>query len=889
MKLSCPKLSRKNFLLSGSFCHYGKIPDFGGAEKPETKEKPEDKEKPGQTGVPIDAENLAAEKQRQAQAAKRRAEEQKRIEEEKRKAEEKRKKEQELSKYEQKIEQQFEKKGEKCQFYKLDAVPGLEGKGLKSEVQINMPDLADKKYLDEKGQKKQPKVIVLKRAPGSASDDSNPENAKMLEYVEQMRKNGEPVVLIMQNETPGADHSKELDDPETVKKIIEHAEKLTGASLTKNVALSTIGGPKKIEEVISDLEKTGETPDYGLNWPSRNPDLAMTGSQFNEALRQCQTPEEKRRLILSQALAGAFSPDSMKPKIYTTTVNGKEVKIPLYGMVRFGVPGDETIVSMDGEMSQTIADILGGNLPTSEFYGHLYNDPNVKKAPFWYGTRIQDKAANYPGGALPFEIKQGDKTIVNGTAMQSAPYARAESEMYFNWLQENGIKPDDFTIGHRKTVFMPDTPNPTKIIFGGGIHASPGRDSQESLNRKAQSGDFVQGVGDHAHEPGWYDYAQGTDLIGDTIIDGNPVKLSEVLSNPDYADIRKALFSAQARGPECRYQVPDWAREEISEYQRKHPQSGPRPYIAPTEIAAAGRPSAAPTEEAAPQAPSGSYGPSAAPAQQTSYAPAPSYAPSYQSESQPQPPEPAPASETPQEQIEIKPTGKVFVIGDSLSHGFVPQLKGMDVTHVHPELGPNATEAQKKEPSVGQLTSTMVHTFEKMTKSHDCRGATLVIIGGSNDLFGRDPQNPLSIEKTQENLTKIYKMAKAAGMKVIASTLPPLAYSSYSKKWGATWAEKHSNLKSAEDFENELIQKWTALNDWIKKQAGTPEGPDEVIQTHQVFQDQNTPGKLRPDLVGTSKTDYGVHLTNYAEFGNLLKEGIAKVQPQTTEEPQSTT
>ena len=812
MKFSCIKFTCKNSLNLGKIYSYGNIPALGGSENLEAKKTPEVKEKITTSGVPINAET----------------------------------------------------NGELSQYYKLNAISGLEDKGLKSEVQINMPNLADEKYLDEKGQKKTPKVIIIKRVTGPKTEDNDSMNKKMLEYVEQRRKNGEPVVLIMQSETNESKNSKDLDDPETIKKIIAHAEKLTGASLTKNVAMATIGGSKKIEEVIKQIEKNKGAPDYGLNWPTRNPDLAMTGSQFNDALAQCKNLQEKRNLILSQALAGAFSPGSMQPKIYTTTVDGKEIKIPLYGMVRFGIQGDETIVTMDGEMSQAVADILGGNLPTSKLYEHLYSDPNITKAPFWYGSRLQAKASSYAGGALPFETKKGDKTIVSGEAMQSAEYARAQSEMYFEWLKANNIKPSEFTIGNRKTVFMPDVANTNKIVFGGGLYAKEVYQNGKIVNWQVQEGQFVQGIGDHAHESSWYDYSQGTDIIGDVFIDGKPIKFTDILSKSKYENIRKNLFSAGPRGPECRYNVPSWAKAEIAKYQSKHKEIGPRLAPEPIEIASGSQNPATSVAQTQPisstEKPTSTLKSVANNQQQN---PETSYAPASQPDLQQQP--------------EVQNNNKVFVIGDSLSHGFVPKLKGMNITHVQPDIASNASEAQKKAQSIGQQTSTMVKTFEKMIKSGDCKGATLVIIGGSNDLFNRDMENPLSIEKTKENLSKIYKMAKAAGMKVVASTLPPLAYSSYSKKWGEKWAAKHKNLQSAKDFNDELIQKWTALNNWILQQAGTTNGPNEVIQTHNAFQDPNAPGKLRPDLYGNSD---GVHLANYGPFGDLLKEGISKVQPE---------
>lgn len=620
------------------------------------------------------------------------------------------------------------------------------------------------------------------------------------------------------------------------------------------------------------LEAPPSSPDYGLNFPPRAPD-AMTGEQFNEALKQCKTLEDKQRLIITQASKGAFSPNFMKPKVYETTVAGKKVEVPLYGMLRFGTADNETLVAADGETSQAVADMLQGHLPTADFYRYLYEDKRVKKAPFWYGQKLEGLVNSRLDSPMPYHTTYQGRTIPSGAAMRSAEYAQAHSDMYLRWCEQNGIKPDEFTLGHRKTVFMPHQANPDKIKFGGGLHALPVMEGGKIVNWKVQEGQFVQGVGDNAHEPSYYDYAQGTDIIGDPIIDGKRVPFRDVLSKPEYEDVRVALFSKKALGPECRYNMPGWMKEQVQEHLKKYPAGSKHPHIAPSTI---GEPTESPEEQPIAQAETppvsgggvpvdtapaytgggghgggggyvgGGYGGGAPEVTPASY---------------------SPPTEKPQEHIEVKPTGKVFILGDSLSDGFVKGIKGMDLTHAHPA---------GREKSMGQTAREMVTTLkQKILTQENLAGSTLVIVGGSNDIF-----LPNSLEQIKKDLREIYTLAKAKGMKVVGATLPPLAHSSYSK----TWASKTNT--PYEQYNAALVERWQKLNEWImgqegaKDSAGAAIGPDKIIQLHKKFEDPSTPGKLRPDLYG--KNGDGVHLANYSEMSQLLKGGIEALQPQPT-------
>lgn len=614
------------------------------------------------------------------------------------------------------------------------------------------------------------------------------------------------------------------------------------------------------------LEAPPSGPDYGLNFPPRAPD-AMTGKQFNEALAQCETLEQRQDLILSQAAKGAFSPGFMKPKIYTTTIGGKEVKVPLYGMLRFGEPGNETIVTADGQTSQALADMLGGNLPTADFYRHLYTDSRVKKAPFWYGKDIEGLVNSRINGEFPYHTPDGK---VSGRAMRSAQYSAAESDMYFRWCMENGINPDEFTIGHRKTIFMPREQGQKSLTFGGGLHDVPiYNDKKEVIGFKVGTQSVqVNPGGDlayNAHEQTWYSYATGTDIMSNPIIDGKEVSLRDIFTKPEYAEIRE-FFQKDASKGLTRYDQTELMRKKVAEFHKKYPPGENRSYIAPTEIS-----SEQPVAQAEkPPTPGGGVPVDAGPAP-AAYAGGRGHGGGYGGSYGGGAPEVTPASHTQpaektQEHIEVQSTGKVYVLGDSLSDGFVGGIKGVDLTHAHPA---------GKEKSMGQTVHEMVTTLkQEILTQENIAGSTLVIVGGSNDIF-----LPNSLEQIKKDLQEIYTLAKSKGMNVIGGTLPPLAHSSYSKNW----AQKTNT--PYEQYNAELVDRWQKLNEWImvqegaKDSSGNPIGPNKVIQLHKTFEDPSTPGKLRPDLYG--KSGDGVHLSSYEDMSQLLRAGIDAMQPPT--------
>lgn len=677
---------------------------------------------------------------------------------------------------------------------------------------------------------------------------------------------------------------------------------------------------KVTEEKVAESTGVVET----LNFPPRSPD-AMTGSQFANALALCKTAKDKQQLILEQAAKGAFSPDAMQPKFYETTIDGKKVKIPLYTNLSFGTADDKLTLTPDGPTMQAIADMVGGNVPPHTLYERLYADEAVKKMPFFTGEQLEGlvNKNRREKGLPPLPINNtvtdpvtGEKKIVrNGAAMKSVDYLQAEHDMQMEWLKKHGIKPNELAIGARKTVFASRAPD--KITFGGGAYATPIADDNGKPDFVLR-GNIAQGIGDRAHEPNYSDYAQGGDLLGSYVeVEGKKVAMSDICTKTEYKEIRTAIFGTDADALSRRYKLDKETQQAVAAFHEKYPKGSPnmiavskpseekkpedKPVAkipdSPKEIALPAKGEGIPITVDSPKyaksapddKPSPTYTGGAAYTPSPTYSGgaasyaggSPSYSPKPAAEYQPVQPvsptaQPSPSPEKPAESVEKAGKGQVFVIGDSLSDGFAPKMGLQDAKHLH---------YGNREKSKGQTSRQILDVLKTKILNQDCRGATLVILGGSNDIF-----LPGSSDQIMQNLKEIYKLAQEAGMKVVSGTLPPLAYSKYSVEWGAKYRDK---FPTQEEYEQDLVKRWKEINNWIRGYKGAVSdetkkqvGPDEVIDFAAAFEDPSTPGKLKPGIRGENGD--GVHFADYTEMGKLIGDKVREIQSsQAKAEPKS--
>lgn len=200
------------------------------------------------------------------------------------------------------------------------------------------------------------------------------------------------------------------------------------------------------------------------------------------------------------------------------------------------------------------------------------------------------------------------------------------------------------------------------------------------------------------------------------------------------------------------------------------------------------------------------------------------------------------------EQKEIPEASKRFILGETSFEGAGQRLTGAEYQRIN----------------AGDSIDSLVKSLKENILNNEVKGATLVVLGGVSDLFGSE-----SIDGIQRGLAEIYKLAKSAGMTVIAATLPPPAYSADAQEW----AKKKS--VPLEEYNKKLIDRWTALNEWILNGGGA-EGevrPDSIVRIDKQLEDPKIPGKLKPELFVSSIT---FPPTCYDEMSKLLREEMDK-------------
>lgn len=322
-----------------------------------------------------------------------------------------------------------------------------------------------------------------------------------------------------------------------------------------------------------DAKETKEGKDKAPKGKEKEPPK-MTGSEFAAGFDKCKTLEEKQRFVLEHAKD--FSKDSLKPRICERVLaDGRRVKVHMINNLAIGTPEDSVRLGIDGMTSQAIADMLGGVLPTAEFYQGNYNDPSIQKVPFFYGGTLENEWRSRGLNPTAFHYTDGrGVTRPSGAAMQSGEYMAMHSQMLDEWMQKNGIDNNRFTVGSRKTVFAPTQPGAPdgQIVFGGGLYSIPiiDPDTKKVVGYKVDtSGKTVQGIGDHAHEPGWHDYAAGTDIVVGIEIEGEKgvIPPKKFMTDEKYETARKELFGVNSNYNN-KYNYPPWMQSYIADYQK---------------------------------------------------------------------------------------------------------------------------------------------------------------------------------------------------------------------------------------------------------------------------------------------------------------------------------
>lgn len=581
-------------------------------------------------------------------------------------------------------------------------------------------------------------------------------------------------------------------------------------------------------------------------------------------------------------------PDGRIAKIKTSVTNGP---------IRIGNDKDSFALPVDGPTGKIMAEGVGGMLMTLPVMNALEDraKKDGKIIDFISGPEVADEIMS---GRYGSDVRQEFESLrdptVTGSAMASAKLIEIRNRIYEQQLAATDKKKIKW--GFSKTVIMnPDQQDDGAVTdTNGNSSYYSKRDSLSIAGGVNIYGDRIQSGLGHPHDKSHLDYSQlayAMNQVSVLEIDGKryQVRTQDLLNSSD----QKRIETVDGRAS---FLVPD-AYKKFSNRRIDYDQiyqgvrlgtvparvaaveTEPVPVVVTKNVAKVDEASPAPSipakpvvEVAAPvQAPMSQPTPvattstSSAPHEQTSgsqYAGAISYRrESAHQESAPTitpPVQPTVASvpERSTESREMPKNGKFLVLGDSLSDGYrAAGVKGANVT---PLLAEGRTDSK------GQSTSDMLKILRN-SPEETCRGATLIVNGGANNIF-----NPDSLLQMKKDWLSILEVAREKGVKnIIGVTLSPLAYGATAKYWADQYKQDEAQ------YNEDLVERWKNFNSWLKT---TPDGPDKVVETdHGIFEDPAQPGKLNP---GIGSND-GLHFDNYQLLAQAIIAGIPN-----TPEPQ---
>lgn len=593
-----------------------------------------------------------------------------------------------------------------------------------------------------------------------------------------------------------------------------------------------IGGESKEE-----AEKLEEKELFLPNMPEKSPD-AMSLDEFKSAYKKVElNPKERQKLIMEQFAKGAFDkekygifePVEIKSANHSVTVFAAKRRLR---MRKLDESGNEITfeVPLDGPTSKAIGDMMNCTMPTKWLSDKIYNYAKAKKRIIPLYDQSQ------------FAKHSDDK-------MRRLEYMEKQQN-YSKYKAAFAKMPDnELVAGYFKDIIHPVAG--MKAHVANGIEIYGGYDI---------NGNLIQPVSGRHHAGFYIDYSHGPRYFHKLcFLDGKPTKLRDFLIDPEMA--REFKFKPLDIDLSYDYDTWDkiydarWAKGFVADYLGSHP-----PKEMPQILQFKKPPESVEQKEKKEETagiPITEEPPGPTPAEQALekpeyvepvqqpggevYGTAPAYA---------APAPEQPKEETVTEEMEIKNRTKTLVLGDSLSEGAGPLLG---------EVGLENVQAYWER---GRYVKTMRQIFEKIPEEQ-CRGATLYVLGGGNDLFDKSR----SIEDIQEDLSAIYKLAKERGMKVITATYPPMGNSKYVGK-------EAGSVKNEKEFRD----RWEKLNNWILKQKGAKDnsgaqiGPDEVIKFHEIFADPKDKYLMREDI--RAKDGVHMHPKGYNEMAVYIKNEV---------------
>lgn len=141
----------------------------------------------------------------------------------------------------------------------MNKVEGLGGSGYESPLHINIPPDLDK-------YDKPPRILFYAHGNG---EQALKQTKYMMEQVEKMRKNGDPVIVVRPqdfNIKKGPDGKYknwgDMDNPNAFEDMIKVAEKLAGRPVAKNITMAAFsGGGKAVQKAVGNLQQKAANGD----------------------------------------------------------------------------------------------------------------------------------------------------------------------------------------------------------------------------------------------------------------------------------------------------------------------------------------------------------------------------------------------------------------------------------------------------------------------------------------------------------------------------------------------------------------------------------------------------------------------------------------------------
>ncbi|MBM3421479.1 MAG: hypothetical protein FJY11_10140, partial [Bacteroidetes bacterium] len=249
-------------------------------------------------------------------------------------------------------------------------------------------------------------------------------------------------------------------------------------------------------------------PIGGLKIPSR--DLqAESGSEFMARIEGLPPAEREEEIFMAVSSGNipAFLRKQVTLDAVFTDAEGKEHHVQYQVMPDYLAVGsdlDFCRIPMNPHTAQRLATLFGASLPTAGISDHIYENAEVKLAPFNY--------------------------IPAGNANELVPKFRDHNEQIERQFSEAGGKRGQLTAGIKKDVIL------SAVI-------SEKRDRVVIYGWHKPDGKPIQPV--YSGHIDWYvDYSHGIRLVNDRVlVDGKPASLGAILQHP----VLFRLFSNEDR------------------------------------------------------------------------------------------------------------------------------------------------------------------------------------------------------------------------------------------------------------------------------------------------------------------------------------------------------